>query len=415
MYALSRENKTRKSMPAAGMVLIALALALLSWLAHYVIINVLGYGETREIRIVDTQRGVNYDFSAGASFYSFDARFFYFCTKDGMKYISSGGDVRWQEPFNLTKPVMATHSEWVAVGEERGRRIFVFNPDGLAYSQVFDHPVLTFSVNQTGYLAVVLQLDQGYAIHIYNRRNAITPLYENIIHDPTVTPTSVTVSHDGRYAVIALLDYSIRLSSRVLFCFVNAFDARDTPDGMFMAEELANQIVHEVRFMADNRVLVISDTQILCYQPYEGNFPDAQWQIHLQNKIGPLAFYGDSRFAYVTGDRFLNADEAAEPGEVRIYSVNGDHTGSFRLGRRATYLSMGHSHAIVGAGRQFYVLNHRGNRVWDYQTMFETRDFIFLENTDTVLVAGGARASVLKRERMRAGEPVIEMETPQGF
>jgi hypothetical protein len=156
--------------------------------------------------------------------------------------------------------------------------------------------------------------------------------------------------------------------------------------------------------MDDNKSLVFTDTQIICYQPGLGNALDERWTIPLHNRIGPLAFYGGSRFSFVTGDRFLNDAAAAEPGEVNIYDMNGEQTGLFHLGRRATYLSMGHNHVIVGADRRFYALNHRGVRIWDYQTIHDTRGFIFLDNIDTVLIAGGTRASIMKRVRVRPEE-----------
>jgi hypothetical protein len=293
----------------------------------------------------------------------------------------------------------------VAVGEERGRRIYVFEPDGLAYSVIFDSPVLTFSVNQPGYLAVVLQMDKGYAVQIFNKRYGTEPLYQNFISDPGVVPTSVSVSEKGNYVAIALLDYEMRLSSRVMFSYINAQDARFTNDATFATFYYdGGQIVQTTRFMADDQALVVTDSQIICYRPGDNRSLAEQWRIPLHNRISHLSFYGGSRFAYAAGDKFLNDGEAAEPGEIHIYAMDGERTGSFRLGRKATYLNMGHNHVIVGGNRHFYILNHRGEIIWDHQTLFDTRDFIFLDNTNTVLAAGGARANILKRVKARVEE-----------
>jgi hypothetical protein len=405
---MNRSNRKKEPMPPGGMVLIALMLVLITGLSHYLIVNRWGFGASRDRHVTDTLKGVNYDFSSAASFYSYDARFFYFCTKDGMKYVSSNGDVRWQEMFNLSKPIMVTYGEMVAVGEERGRRVFVFDSDGLVFSKTFDNPVLTFSVNPNGFLSVVLELSPGYAVYVYHRRSPEQPIYENVVHDANMVPTSVSVSADGRYAVIALLDFGVRLTSQIRFCYINEGDAWNTVDGMFATTRYENQIAHTVRFMEDNKVLVITDERIDCFQPERGGFPNAEWSVPFHNKIHPLAFHGDSRFAFATGDKFLNDPGAAEPGEVHIYNMRGERTGTFALGRKATYLGMGHSHVIVGGDRRFYILDRHGKPVWDYQAIHDTRDFIFLDNIDTVLIAGNSRASVMKRVRGRPETAAFE-------
>jgi hypothetical protein len=153
--------------------------------------------------------------------------------------------------------------------------------------------------------------------------------------------------------------------------------------------------------MEGNRVLVFTDLQINAFLPDGAEFPNPQWQVSLHNRIDQLAFYGSRSFAFATGDPFLNDDHAAPTGDVLLYDLNGQNTGVFSLRRKATYLSMAHGHTVVGGDRSFYVLEPSGKPVWNHQTLHDTRAFILLDDTDTVLIAGSTRAGVYRRERVR--------------
>jgi hypothetical protein len=395
----------QKKPAAGGKLLLAAGLLLLAAIAQYIYFNwasIIGGGQT--LRMTDTQKGVAYEYEAGTSFYSYDSRFFYFCTKDGVKYVASDGNIKWQEIFNLSKPLMAARGDTVAMGEAKGKHIYVFNGNGPLFDAAFDEPALFFSVNKSGYLAVILKLDKGYEVRVYYRQGD-EPIYRNVLRDPLMQPMAVDISDDGRYVALALLDISLRMSSRASFYYVNAKDAYATADGLFAWEDFPNQLIGCIQFMDKNNALVVTDTQINCYRPDENHSLAEQWTLPMRNRIDYLAFYNGSRFAFTTGDKLLNTDNAAEPGTVYIYGINGECTGEFNLGRKATYLSMGHDAVLVGADRSFYALNNRGIRLWEYITTQDTGQLIFLDNTDTVLMSGGARATVLKRTKQKNGPP----------
>lgn len=420
------DPQPRAKMSAGMKLLIAAVLLLIVAVAQYLFFNGFGTGNTQDIRMTDTDRFVTYDFDASASFYSYDSKNFYFCTKDGMRYGTSGTEVKWLEIFSLTKPIMVADGDAVAVGDAKGRHIYVFGPDGLLYDVAFDDPVLYFNINANGYLSVILQLDTGYEVQVYHSRSGDRYLYANKIRDALYFPTAADVSADGKYIVIAMLDLNVRLSSRAAFYYINSQDAwlTEQGDGLFAGNDYRDEMIYSVKFMENNCALVFTDAQIACYQPGESNTLNELWSVPMHNKVERLTFYKGRRFAYVTGDKLLNDDEAVEPGMVRICDVSGEQTGEFALGRKATYLSMGCDSVMVGADRSFYALNSRGGRLWEHITMQDTRQFIFLENTDTVLIAGGNRADVLKRTRPKVtnvpaeerfitgDEPLNEETTP---
>ena len=371
-----------------------------------------GFGQTRDMRWVNTRQGVSYTPDAGPLFYAHGGRFFYIVTRDGVRYISAeNSTTRWHHSLSLTRPLMATRGDRIAVTEEyRGRTIYVFDPNGLYFSVTMAHPVHVFSINPAGFLAVVVQLDGGYAVYVFTQQSTQRPggrayIYRRPVLASQVVPVAVEVSEDGRYIALAMLDISHRLHTWIDLGFVNERDAQGTTDGTFASRQLEDQILLAMRFMEGNRLLVVTDTQVVCFARGPGHQVLQDWQHPLHNRLDHIAFDGDNRFVLALGERVLNAADPQPPGTVLMYDISGRRTGSYAMGRRVTHLTAGHGMVIVGAGRSFHAVCEGGVRQWEYIALHDTRDILFLESTSSVLVAGLTRADVWRRQRTRSGEP----------
>jgi len=388
----------RKPSPAKK-ILIAILLLSAVFLIQHFIFNVLGIQTRQDLIMTDTEIGISYSFDMSASFYSPGGRFFFFGSRDGMQYISSTGEVRWQHNLNISQPVMIGRGDIAAIWEPDNHRIYVFGPSGLMYEAALQHPVLYFTVNQTGYLSVITRTGIGYEIHVFNPADPHNPLYgfRAPINDANVFPMSVDVSDCGTYVVKALLDVNVTMLSRLTFSYIRRVDSPGTLDGFIASYQFPDEFIIQARFVEGNRLLVLTDQQIRGFDAGEGTH-NPQWNVPLYNQPDQWVV-GQSGFAFVTGDAFLNQPEADDPGVLYIYNFNGQPTGTYELGRRATHLSMGHGTALVGMGRTFYAISAQGTRLWTASAIQDVHDKFFLDNTDAVLLVGGTRAAVMRRLR----------------
>ena len=215
-------------------------------------------------------------------------------------------------------------------------------------------------------------------------------------------PVAAEVSEDSRYLAIAFLNTDGRqVDTSLEFWSLDTQEARFGTDGVFAGKDRDAAFI-SMRFMANNQLLLITDRQINLYG-VGGNAVQDVWEVPLNNRMSRLAFYGNNRFAFVSGGPISPDGRDADPvGTVNIFDLNGQ-TGRFYLGRNATHLSMGHSAVIVGADRYFHAVSARGTSLWYHRVVHDVQDIIFLDNTDTVLIAGTNRAYVWRRQRVRDG------------
>lgn len=368
-----------------------------------------------EMTIMATGRSFSYSFDSGASFHSNDSRFFYFATRTGISYIGPNNVTLWQYPFVFNNPWMSARGNFVAVGELRGgMNIYVFNENGRHFSISLDSPIYSFWVNETGLLSVIVRYDGGYGIYVFNehRTTAINPLFRLDMFYDLVFPTRVEVSPDGRYVAIAMKDLNVSVRSVVQFRYINQRDAWNTDQGHFATEDFYNESVTALRFMNDNRLIIGTTARIACFQlgPRHATVRYL-WTIQLENQKTHIEFFNGTHFAFVTGPRIIGVAGEGDPvGRVRIYGLSRNQLGYFDLGRRATHLRMGHNSVIVGGDRSFHAMDFRGTPLWEHTSLFDTRDVLFLDNTNTLLIAGSNRAEIFERRRIREGYREFEFE-----
>ena len=405
----------------ARKVTVAISIAAVLLLVQMYFLPAIGLGQERDLRMVQTEHGVYYEFEASPQFYSNNSRFYYHVTRDGISMRSSNDVLIWHNSFSFNRPLMVSRGDIVAVSEmERGRDIHVFDADGPIFSTRFDDPVLSFNVNAAGFLTAIVQYENGYAVYVLNR-------YQSTSGDPVFTwsvfrhdqdlihPIFAEVSDDGRYIAIAYVDLNTRVTTTIEFRYINQWDAWGTEMGLFAAETF-DGIVLAMRFMSGNRLLVMTGNQILCYQVGPARMQlDLLWANQLENRLDFIEFYGDTHFVLAVGERLIGTFGEGYPvGTIQIYNMNGARTGSFQLGRRASLLNVGHNAVITGADRSFVAIDFRGVLLWEFVSMVDTRDVIFLDDTSTILVAGPTRADVFRRLRVRDnGGSFIEAELLQ--
>jgi len=372
------------------------------------------FGRTQHMRMELIGGGITYDFGASPSFHSNSSASFFYSTRSVVQYRTTAGDGRASQShsFNptLTRPIMIGRGDIVAVGEENGRRVYVFGTEGLILRKEFDDIVSVFSVTESGLLSVVLRQGTGHEIRVYNRTGEL--LYLRFIREAMRIPIAVETSYCGRYVVVAIMNLSTMLTTYLEFGYINTTDGVDLLDthAVFFTDIFNDHIVTSMRFMADNKLVSFTTAGVICYQLVPNlHGPTRVNQIFFYEKdfsIDNVVFYGDRHFAYVTGSRHMWVTEGPIAGTVRIYNINGTRTGEFFLGRRATHLSAGHGAILVGADRNFHAVTLNGNHLWEHNALQDAtgRDVIFLGNTNTILISGPNRADILERRRARDTE-----------
>jgi hypothetical protein len=412
-FQYEEEQRGLSAVAKIGIALAFLAVVLFVFLLWPVI----GFGQERDMRMENTGVGVTYGFDAGAAFHSYNSRNFFFVSRDGVSLIGSNDTQVWNEAFVLNRPVVHARGAYLAVGErDRAMLLTVLSEEtgGISYSVSLENPALSFSVNETGFLSAIVLYEWRYMAYVFDHRHtaAYAPFFglPILFADGLMMPVSLEVSHDGRFAAAAIVDLGIHVNTILEFHHTRHSDVRDPGVSLFGAREFPEQFITHRRFVSDNQLVVATTAGIYSFRmgPGHGQWSE-MWNIPLTNEMGQIEFLGATYFAVALGDRKLGVEDSHPVGTVQIFNVsNGTPHGSFFMGRRVSYMSAGRGAFIIGAERNFQAINPRGDTLWDFTTMHDTHSVIFVDDTNTILVAGTTRADIHRRRRATPDEPVIE-------
>jgi len=390
---------SRVGMLGAAVVIVA-ALALLFFSAHGKTGDTGGAPGPAAASAVFAQAGspIKYAFDAQPSFCATPSGNLFFCSTGGVKYITGGGAEKWNYAFSAQLPTLAGSGDAAAVAEANGNYIYVFNTSGLLYSKKFDLPILSFAVNPSGFAAVILKDGAGFQVEVDGP--GFSP-YQRQLRDQNVIPVTAAVSNDGRILGINFLNTNLtsaKYSSYLAFTYVNKEDSAASGKDFFASKLLDDHITADLRFADGGRVLAFSDNQIEAMQVGLSNLFKEQKTLALTNKLDQLAFMPGGGFAAALGARFAEG-QGKSPGTIEFYDSALNLTGSYDLGKPATYLSAANGKAIAASGRDYRAIDPRGRLLWKYSSTQDFKQVLFLNNSDTVLFVSSTEADIMKRKQ----------------
>jgi hypothetical protein len=313
--------------------------------------------------------------------------------------MNTAGEQQWEEVISLTNPVLYGKCDTIALIEAKGRKAYVFNTLGKLYERRFDAPVLSFSVSQTGHLAVILQSSDGYCVEVHSP-GSMEAVWRYVISSPNIYPLSADVSPDGRVVALSLLDLNPdayhSMKTNIVFMYTSQADAASTTDadGKFAGETLSDQIAL-VRFM-NNKLLAVSDKNITCYTVSENVKQD--WQIALENELEQFETFGNDGFVIVAGGSDgSKRPEDSSAGMLEFYNIKGKRTGGYQTSG-VDYISMSINSVIVGKNRNYEAINNRGKLLWSYTASQDIRQLMFLGYENTALASGATNAWIMRKD-----------------
>jgi len=394
-FVRARGNKKFKNAIMRAFFLCALAAAA----AAYIYVDRTHSQANAKDTFVFTETEVKfpYSFLDMASAYTNGNKYFYLSTRDGVKYVSSAGAVKWDLTYSMADPVMKGRGEYAAVCDNKGFAFYMLGPAGPVYERKFDHPILFFTVNARGDAGVLLSEDGEYRLIVLNVLGET--ILEYVHADADNIPLCIDVAEDGRIAAVSFLDIgNIRPSSRIVFMYTSE-EGKNYSRTFIGGVECPDLFVAYIYFVAGNRLLYLSESEIAVVNVESAGGASVARRMALSNKIDAFTLTGGKGFAVSYGEALSGRRNAAPAGALEIYNLDLNLTGAYN-GEKFTYLNGTADYLIAADGRNCKAFNIKGALLWEYASPAEARKFMLLEaNANNILLMTNTGASVIRRSK----------------
>ena len=329
---------------------------------------------------------LNYEYSQSLNAFSTDGGFF-FCSKDGIRFITNRGDTKFNVPLNMREPVFLSAGRFVALSEGGGRSISVFSEEGLIYSKNYDEPnssIISFSINESGWLSVIVKIGDDYRVFAYNSvgLNPATIVFQ----DRNIIPIASSMSSNGQILAISSVNFNgLNLESDIRFYYTSEALAGSLTDGIFATiSNFSDEIVATLKFMADNRLVAISGSSLSVIEVGLNHTANTIWRYELDNEISHIAFADENTVVVALGSVFLNRTGKHLEGTLLFFDMKNGLSNTYETGSKITFLSGSLGAVVVGhgnLGRNITALDTRGRSLWDYVITQDVKDIQFLGGT----------------------------------
>lgn len=355
---------------------------------------------------------IDYEASAKADFYASGIDIFY-TTKDGVQLLNNKGETKWTDTYTMINPYICSEGEIIAVADENGTYINVYDKSGKLYNVNGNEEVITFSVNLNGYLIAVFKNNSDYLLNVYNNLGEIISTGKYPFDDGM--PISIDISDDNRIFAISFVDINdIKMRSKVLFYYTKKEDAQnsDSSDGMFASFIRDEEIIAKIKFMEDNNMVAISDTEMVGVKFNNNKNYEEKWSVPFENKLTALNFLDNKYVVIGYGDKNTTAQNPYNKNTVCFYNMAGDVSKTFELSNDITSISANNGMAVVGMNRHFEGFTNLSNKsIWTYTATQDINNIISYDGGSKVIFVTPNKMSLINIGKRNITEAVSEEAT----
>lgn len=345
-----------------------------------------------------TVNSFKYDAGTKADFAVFGENIYY-CTKDGMQFLNSSGEVIWNDTYNMTTPYIVQNEGVVGVSEHKGRILIVYNGSGKLYSVDTQNKIVGFSVNSAGFSSVITSNDNEYQLEVYDGNGEKT--FYGSFQILQGMPLSSSVSKDGNVLAVSFLSIDdIDVQSKVLFYDISPQTKKtgETSSSVFASFHEENAVCGLVSFFDESSAVVVSDKSLnfISVNPKANEKYLEKWKVEFKNQVKQIAFDSEFNTYIAFGDKLINAGkDALESGTLQCFGKDGVKKFDIFTNRKITGIYTSGENFIIGMDRKFQTYSNSGKFIWEHNAYQDVKKMLLIDGTDLVLFVGTNEASII--------------------
>lgn len=243
------------------------------------------------------------------------------CNPNGVTCVNNSNEVQWNVTFTMQSPMVDTCGSVVAVGDQRGQSVYLFDKNGQIGHFETEYMLSKVRVASQGVVAAVLSDGEITWINLYDSDGNILVRTQTSMSDSGY-PLDVDLSQDGQKMAVSYLTMDNRnVKTRVLFYNFSSV-GQNEPGYVVNSAEYEGTVVPQVSFLKDNYAVVFRDNGLTFFGGRQ--VPEQRAEITLDQEIISV-FYSDSYVGLVTA-----SDEAEQKHKykMQIYRANGSRCGT---------------------------------------------------------------------------------------
>lgn len=210
-------------------------------------------------------------------------------SRDGVALLSEEGEEIWNQPCQMSNPVVEICGDSVAVGDKGGTSILVFQEKGLKGEIQTTRPIEKFSVSSQGVVSAILKDDEAPLVMCYDAVGNV--VVKQVVSLKTMGyPIDVAMSEDGKTQIVSYLyTEENQITTKIVYYYFGEYDG-EKKEHEILEREFENTIIPVTSFVNENTSILVADNAVYFYKGLEK--PEEIASVELNEEIQSVA-YGD--------------------------------------------------------------------------------------------------------------------------
>lgn len=243
-------------------------------------------------------------------------------TRDGIAFLNKSGEEVWNQPCQMSNPVVEVRDEIAVVYDRTGTSILVFEESGLKGEIKTTRPIERVSVSEQGIVAAILKDDATPKIMCYDATGNVL-VEQNASLEHTGYPIDVALSADGNVLLVSyLMAESQGLQTKVVYYDFGGEDI-DKKDFKIHEQVYEGSVVPVVDYLDKETSILVADDQVLLFKGKEE-----------LTEIASIPVYEISNITYNEKNIvMLVKEEVSSIYKLKIYNLSGELISEIEMDR----------------------------------------------------------------------------------
>jgi len=271
-------------------------------------------------------------------------------SRDGIALFAESGDELWNQPCQMSTPIVVMCGDSVAVGDKGGTSILVFQKKGLKGEIHTTKPIEKLSVSSQGIVSALLKDEETPLVMCYDAVG--NKLVEHKVQPKTMGyPIDVGVSEDGNTLLVSYLHTEgNEVISKISYYY---FGDDNTSDGNYQVyqKEFHDTVIPIATYLKQDVSLLVSDEALIIYKGLKELKETAK--VEFKTEIQSVA-YGEDLIAVI-----LKKNDSTDY-TLKIYNTSGKELGAVDVDKEYAGLKVADGQIILYDGQTCSIYTKNG-------------------------------------------------------
>ncbi|MDF2876926.1 MAG: hypothetical protein K0S30_22 [Clostridia bacterium] len=319
-------------------------------------------------------------------------------TKDGIAAYDLEGQELWSDTLTLDNYVVKQRESYIAIADKMGQTIWIFNDKGKQGQILCENPIIYFSVNKDGNVAVIESLDESHMIGAYNKNGESFSKRITYAKD-AVYPTTVELSPDNEVLVASYVNVDTPTITSTLVAMNTQKPHEQKLDDILYGIEQKDNLIYEIEFIKDNEWVSVGDKMTTWYT-LEGSEISRKTELFclLNPYLVKSSNYGEG-FLPVVSAMSINQNTLHRKSSLNFYNAKGEAFFNEELNEEPTYFYADDKGVILGSNNHFKGYNKIGTKLFEYNSNRDVSKLFYLRDKKKALAVTKDKVILLNTKK----------------